>query len=108
MSDEELSVKAYICSNCGEMTDFPMTVSKGGGSCAIILCLLIVGLIFSLLINPLIGIITFIIAIFIPFMIPKNDVGNVCPFCETENSLLPTGSPRGNKLLHEFYEDVEE
>ncbi len=105
MTDER-EIKKYICSNCGEMTDFPMPkILSGNGNCAIITCLILIGLI-ALFINPIVSVILFIVALFIPFMI-KKEVIYVCPFCENE-SLFLVDSPKGKKVFAEYYNQSDD
>lgn len=101
MQNEEIEVKNYICSNCGEMTDYSENkqISHNGG-CSTTACLII----FGLLLLPLfgIGLILLIAALFVP-MGNKTIKANLCPHCHSENVLLPITTVRGKELLRQYH-----
>ena len=78
-----MGLKGYVCSNCG-FQGRPKTFTKGSMLIELILwlCLIIPGLIYSLwrLISRF----------------------KACPQCQTPN-MIPMDTPRGQKLIKEFY-----
>lgn len=92
------NIKKYICSNCGELTDSLPKENENNNNVLIVILLIIFGI---LLIPVGIGFILLIIALFIP-MWKKHEV-NKCCYCKSENTLIPTDTPKGKLLLNEFY-----
>lgn len=105
---DEIEVKSYICSNCGEMTDYPMSKTVGCSGCSMAVCLIVIGIILLLFNGWLISIVLFIIAFFIQFIHHDNEITNICPHCEANNALIPTDSPKGEEILNRYYSNVED
>lgn len=91
---ENLTKPRYICSNCGETCRTPYEEDT---SC--IGCLMWIVFIF---ISMGIGLIIFIIYKLCHSPKPY------CPSCKALNTLVPLDSPRGQKLLNEYYETDED
>lgn len=102
---EQIEVKQYICSNCGEMTDKGQKKQiNSSNGCSNVGCLLILGL--CLLPVYGLGLILIIIALFVP-MGNKYSDSNICPHCKAENVLVSSLSPVGIDLLHKYHSDIE-
>lgn len=99
-------IKKYICSNCGEMTDYPKSKVVGCSGCSIAVCLIIIGIILLLFGAWPISIILFIVALLVPIMYHNNKSINICRCCEANNALIPTYTPKGEEILNKYHKDI--
>lgn len=100
---------AFICSNCGECTNYPQKSVKSTGCSGCILAIIAIScFILSIaLSNLFIMMISAIIVIAVLFngTTQKLTPTNICPNCEADSTLCPVNSRRGEKLFEEYYPD---
>lgn len=121
----DIEIKNFICSNCGEMTNFPIYDKKNVGIGFFLWFLfwgivdICLGLLFMFTNDVFgqniqagtflfwFGISFFSLAFFglwIANVVKSSSSGNVyCPHCNGKNVLMSTDSPKGKELFNKYY-----